>query len=135
MGLGVVSPLLLWLYASDVPKEQRLRSVKALESCLVRQMLRGIGSQGLNKVFIAILHVLENPDVLKAMVKIDHAVIDTSDSIITCLHLFTKWPNDRELCECLITDPMRGAVARKKMVLEAIEMYLRGDKVEPLGGH
>lgn len=133
MGLGVVSPLLLWLYTSDVSKEQRLRSVKALESCLVRQMLRGIGSQGLNKVFITILHVLENPDALKAMVKVDHAVVDTSDIIITCLHLFTKWPNDRELYECLVTDPMRGAVVRKKMVLEAIEIYLRDDKVEPLG--
>jgi hypothetical protein len=133
MGLGVVSPLLLWLYTSDVSTEQRLRSVKALESCLMRQMLRGIGSQGLNKVFITILHVLESPDVLKAMVKVDHAVTDISDIIITCLHLFTKWPNDRELYECLITDPMRGAVTRKKMILEAIEMYLRDDKVEPLG--
>ena len=133
MGLGVVSPLLLWLYTSDVSKEQRLKSVKALESCLVRQMLCGIGSQGLNKVFIAILNVLENQGILKAMVKIDHDIAEASDIIITCLHLFTKWPNDRELCECLITDPMRGAVTRKRMVLEAIEMYLRNDKVEPLG--
>ena len=133
MKLGVVTPLLLWLYTSEVSKEQRLRSVKALESCLVRQMLRGIGSHGLNKIFILILDRLEHPDALKAMVKVDHDVADASDTIVTYLHLFTKWPNDRELYECLITDPMRGAVSRKKMVLEAAEMYLRGDKAEPLG--
>ncbi len=45
MKLGVVTPLLLWLYTSEVSQEQRQRSVEALESCLVRQILCGYSSK------------------------------------------------------------------------------------------
>ena len=132
MKMGVVTPLLLWLFTSEVSEEQRLRSVKALESCLVRYALCGIDSQGLNHIVTLILHMLERPEMLKAS-KIDYDVAaDASAIIVTCLQRFTKWPNDREVCEYLTTQPMRGAVARKKMVLEAVEMYLRGDYAEPI---
>ena len=132
MKMGVVTPLLLWLYISEMSEEQRLRSVKALESCLVRYVLCGIDSQGLNHIVALILHILERPVVLKAMKVDDEVAADPSAIIVTCLKRFTKWPNDRELYEYLTTQPMRGAVARKKMVLEAVEMYLRGDYAEPI---
>ncbi len=125
MKLGVVTPLLLWLYTSKVSEEQRLRSVKALESYLVRRMLCDIPSSGLNKVFMNLLKCLVDPDALKA-------IADTSDAIVAFL-LATQWPNDRELYEHLITNPMRGATPRKKMVFEAVEMHLRGGDAEPLG--
>ncbi len=150
MKLGVVTPLLLWLYTSGVSEEQRLRSVKALESCLVRRMLCGIGSHGLLKIFIAILHSLKNPSTLKVLGKVsmfkellkldDDGVLHPSDIIVKYLRLLSQWPNnrmpwpnDRMLYDHLTTTPMRGAVARKRMVLEAVETYLRGDKAEPLG--
>ena len=134
MKMGVAMPLLMWLYTSNVSKEQRLRSVKALESCLMRQMLCGINSHGLNKIFIATLNVLENPDASKAVAKFTHGITDISDTIVVCLgHLYAQWPNDRQLYECLTTNSMPGTVSRKKMVLEAVEMYLRSDAVEPLG--
>ena len=56
MKLGVVTPLLLWLYTSEVSPEQRRRSAEALESCLVRQMLCGYSSNNLNNIVIAILN-------------------------------------------------------------------------------
>ena len=46
MGLGVVMPLLMWLYTEDIPEDKRKRSTQALESYLVRRMLCGVGSQG-----------------------------------------------------------------------------------------
>lgn len=142
MKMGVITPLLLWLYISEVSKEQRLRSIKALESCLVRQMLCGINSHGLNKIFIAILNCLRDPSILKTLEKfsmlkelkkLDDDVLQPSDIIVKYLYLSSQWPNDRMLYDHLTTTPMRGAVARKKMVLEAVEIYLRGDKTEPLG--
>ena len=46
----------------------------------MRQMLRGIGSEQ-SFHYHPKGHVLESPDVLKAMVKVDHAVTDISDSL------------------------------------------------------
>ena len=132
MQMGSIMPLLLWLYTSDVSQEQRLRSVEVLESCLIRRMLCGIHQRDLTNLSTAIINVLENPDALKAAVKIDCDVADTSDLIATCLDLYTNYPNDRELYDCLTSQPMRGVAARKKMVLEAVEMYLRGDTAEPI---
>ena len=137
MKTGVVTPLLLWLYMSEMPKEQRLGSVKALESCLVRQMLCGISTHGLNRVLVSTLNFLENPsrlrDILKAQDKMaNYDFANSSDIIVASLALYNEWVNDRELWECLTSQRMRGSVARKKMVLEAVEMYLRGDKAEPL---
>lgn len=124
--LGVVTPVLLWLYTSDVPLQKRSRSVEALESYLVRRMICGFQSQGLNKLFISILEKLgdsnpSNPD----------------DVIINTLQAQTVdnriWPNDRILYESLINQPFKITDARRKMVLEAIELNLRSDKSEPLG--
>ena len=139
MKLGTVTPLLLWLYTSNLSEEQRQRSVEALESCLVRRMLRGSRSHGLDQLVVNILNHLEDPSKLK-----DRMGLDT-DSLLMDFYDFTdpsfiisasfgqsgQYVNDRELEECLTTEPMRGSSARKKMVLEAVEMYLRGD-AEPL---
>ena len=133
MKLGVATPLLLWLYISEVSDEQRLRSLKALESCLVRQML--CGTYGLNEIFIiTLLDTLENPDAPKETVRLANYNVDyPSDTIVE--RLSTDWPTDRDLYESLTTNPMRGrgTDARKKMILEAVEMCLRSDEVEPLG--
>ena len=51
MELGIIMPPLLWLYTNDVPEEKRVRSIQDLESYLVRRMLCGMHSQGLNKLF------------------------------------------------------------------------------------
>ena len=124
--LGVVTPLLLWLYTSKVLPEQLIRSIEALESYVVRRLLRGYQSQGLNKFFISLLE------------KLDSAGPDHADStIIRYLKSQTVanriWPNDRILYTSLTNEPMPGTNARKKMILEAIEMSLRSDKSEPLG--
>ena len=137
MKLGVVTPLLLWLYTSEVSQEQRRSSVEALESCLVRQILCGYSSNNLNNVVVATLNFLEDPSKLELILKsldkmTNHDFADPTDIIVTSFDLAGQWANDQELFDCLTSQPMRGAVARKKMVLEAVEMYLRGDKAEPL---
>lgn len=142
MQVGVVTPLLLWLFTSDeVSQEQRLRSIAALESCLMRMMLCGYGSNNLNSVVVSTLNFLENPSRLETMLKerffypnpkVNPNFMNPSDIIIMSFVLFQQWAHDRELYEHLITQPMRGSDARKRLVLEAIDMYLRGDNAEPL---
>ena len=126
MEIGVVIPPLLWLYTREVPDEVRKRSVRALESYLVRRMVCGLSSMGLNRLFIELLGKLESGDAIQAdQILIDHLSGQTVENRI--------WPRDSLVTEHLAERPLRGTSGRQKMVLEAIEMNLRTDKTEDIG--
>ena len=127
LGLGVITPLLLWLYTSKVPQERLRRSIDVLESYVVRRTLSGLPTAGLNRFFISLLEKLESDRSANA----DRTIINylrsqTADNQV--------WPQDWMLRDAL-AGPIkgRGMIARRKMVLEAIEVILRSDKSEPLG--
>ena len=127
LGLGVITPLLLWLYTSKVPQERLRRSIDVLESYVVRRTLSGLPTAGLNRFFISLLEKLESERSANA----DRTIINylrsqTADNQV--------WPQDWMLRDAL-AGPIkgRGMIARRKMVLEAIEVILRSDKSEPLG--
>ena len=125
MGVGVVMPLLIWLYTSKVVPEQRMRSIKALESYLVRQMLCGFKAQGLNKFFNSLLGKLDkNSTAPVDSIIIEHLTFHDDSNRV--------WSNDRMLWDNLINNPMRGTVSRKKMILEAVETGLRSERSEDL---
>ena len=126
MELGVVMPPLLWLYTKEVPEERRRRSVRALESYVVRRMLCVLHSQGLNRLFVELLPNLENGEIESTDQTIIHYLKrQTVDNRV--------WPTDSMLMTSLVKTPLRGTVSRQVMVLEAIEMHMRGDKTEELG--
>ena len=123
MEIGVVMPILMWLYTTDTSDGVRQRGVRALESYLVRRMLCGVSTQGLNRLFVELLLKAEESDPSTA----DQVIIDflngqTVDNRI--------WPQDSMLLDNLIAEPLRGTVGRQTMVLEAIESHLRSDKTE-----
>ena len=125
MEIGVAMPILMWLYATDIPDDIRRRSIRALESYLVRRMLCGFSSQGLNRLFVELLVRTET----SAPSTADQVVIgflsgQTVDNRI--------WPNDSMLHENLVGTPLRGTVGRQTMVLEAIESHIRSDKTEAM---
>lgn len=127
LDLGVITPLLLWLYTSTrIPLVQRTQSIEILESYVVRRMLCGLTPRGLSNLFISLLEKLDSSDpaCLDSTI-LQYLKLQTSDSLL--------WPNDRVLFQHLIDKPMEGTIARKKMILEAIEVSLRGDESEPLG--
>ena len=126
MELGVIMPLLLWLYTSDVPEDRRRRSVEALESYLIRRMLCGMQSQGFNRFFVSLLERLNNDGPNTA----DDTIIDYLRSQTVENRI---WPSDRMIEDSLTDGAMKGTVARRAMVLEAIEVSLSGDLAEPLG--
>ena len=125
MEIGVAMPILMWLYATDIPDDIRRRSIRSLESYLVRRMLCGFSSQGLNRLFVELLVRTET----SAPSTADQVVIgflsgQTVDNRI--------WPNDSMLHENLVGTPLRGTVGRQTMVLEAIESHIRSDKTEAM---
>ena len=124
--IGVVMPPLLWLYTRDVADESCQRSVRALESYLVRRMLCGMGSQGLNRFFIELVRELNS-------VRVDQVDTKVIEFLSGSNVDNRSWPKDGLLAENLIQNPLRGSPARQKMVLEAIEMSLRSDKTEAPG--
>ncbi len=123
MEIGVAMPILMWLYTTDIPADIRRRGIRALESYLVRRMLCGVSSQGLNRLFVELLVRTESSAASAAdQVIIDYLSGQTVDNRI--------WPNDSMLHENLVGTPLRGTVGRQTMVLEAIESHLRSDKTE-----
>lgn len=123
MEVGVAMPILMWLYTTDISDGIRRRSIRAIESYLVRRMLCGISSQGLNRLFVELLVRSET----SALSTTDQVIIDflsgqTVDNRI--------WPSDSMLHGNLVGTPLGGTVGRQTMVLEAIESHLRSEKTE-----
>ena len=126
MDIWAVMPLLIWLRKSDIPRNRLDQCARVLESYFARRMLCGLGFHSQTIFFIRLLEKLHQEPSLRYVLTLTNHLSDaTSDSVV--------WPNDRMLLERLKGRPMAGAAARRKMVLEAIELELRGDRAEPLG--
>lgn len=124
--VGVVMPLLLWLHTSEIEDERRSRVIKALESYLIRRMICGISVQGMSHLFLRLVERLSGGTAKEVDdIALDYLKNQTADQQI--------WPNDRIVLEELTTKAMRGNTSRKKMVMEAIELWLRNDFAENLG--
>ena len=125
MEIGVAMPVLMWLYTTDIPDRIRKRSIRVIESYLVRRMLCGVTTQGLNKLFVELLIRAEDnsPDTA------DQVILDFLDDLTVENRL---WPNDTMLYENLVGVPLRSTVARQTMVMEAIESHLRSDRTEAM---
>ena len=121
--LGVVMPPLLWLYTNDIPDDKRRRVVRSLESYLVRRVLCGFGSQGLNRLFVELLSRMKQAD----SQDVDQVTIEFLSDQIVDNRIF---PTDDMLREYLIGIPMKGNARRQAMVLEAVELNLRSDMTE-----
>lgn len=125
MDQGTVIPILLWLYTSEVPELQIQKSVEVLESFLVRRMLCGRSNASMDRTTVSTLSRMAsaNPqsagDVLE-----EYLSNQTTPS--------GNWPSDYEIHDSLAAQPMRGSAPRRKMVLEAVEMYLRRPMGESL---
>lgn len=126
MEITTIMPILLYLITKDMSGEILARCFQIIESYLVRRMLSNLTTRNMNSVTVDLLKKLHeervtfNPDIIIAR------------HLGAATHNATFWPNDRILRDSL-NGPMAGTVARRRMVLEAIEMDLRSDMAEPLG--
>ena len=122
-----VMPLILYLKATQIPKERYKRCIQVIESYLVRRMLYGRITQGLTSFLINMLERIhqERPN-------------HYEETMVTFLDSQTNdtfmWPNDRILADSLTGYRLGGTVRRRKMVLVEIERHMRRTVMaEPLG--
>ena len=125
MQVGVLTPVLLSLFASDVPQAQREKGLRAVESYLVRRMVCGMSTRNYGKLFIGLLGEL-----------VQSADAEAGDTIVRYLRSqrahANVWPDDRMLENAFLTAPLYWSLTRGRLrlVLEGIEAKLRTEMAE-----
>lgn len=125
MQAGVLTPVLLWLLSSEVPTHQLQKALRALESYLVRRMVRGVTTKNYNRLFVSLLDRLE-----------DARAECAGDVIVEYLgsrkaHV-RYWPNDADIEDAFMYRPVYRVLTRGRLriVLEGIESELRTGMAE-----
>lgn len=125
MQAGVLTPVLLWLFSSDLSDEQKRRAVRALESYLVRRMVCRMTTNNYNVLFLGLINKLESSGVTSA-----------GDTVVSYLSEQTAhanlWPDDREFEKAFVELPLYWSLTRGRLrlVLEGIEEELRPPMAE-----
>lgn len=123
METSVARPLLLEVLnprKEAIPNDQLIKFLDVIESWLVRRFLARATSKGYNKVFVDAISIVQK-NRLKAG--------DALESFFASQSNFTTyWPDDQDLRASLKTMPFynKFGKGRQRMVLEALEDYLRG---------
>lgn len=123
--IGVVTPVLLWLFSSDVPDGQLEKSIRALESHMVRRTIMLHRTAGLNRAYIELIGMLQQSDPQTA-----------GDTIVRFLSRMdsnvASWPTDAEIEFAFLNHNLyRGLTrGRLRLVLEGIEQGLRSSMAE-----
>ena len=137
-GLGGMSPLVLWLFSQPVevlPRDELLRIVAHIESFLVRRALCRVITAGLNRLSIVLLRQIR-------YARGDEIRVRLTDALASG-HGAARWPDDDEVEQALLDQPMYGRVGVPKirMILLALEekrheedpytqaLSLKGDKL------
>jgi len=108
MNVGAVTPLLLWLLSADVPRATLSKSLKALESFLVRRVVCGLSARSYGEFFVG------------AIARLDDAPTDQADkALISYLAEQTArasvWPSDTDLRDTFVTAPLYQWLTRGRL--------------------
>jgi hypothetical protein len=122
MDLITVYPVLLWLFGQpdqELPPANRRRALRAIESFLVRRLLRRDTTRSYGALFIETLQAAAGGG----------AVADVDARIIALLASKTadadRWPTDDDMHTAVLhTNVYKLKQSRLKMILEAIERHL-----------
>ena len=125
-GHGVLTPVLLWLYSSDVPQDQLELSASVMDSYFGRRLICQEPSKDYRELSIGLLRELDVHGAKKAGDITRDYLIKRSDAVDTL-----RWPTDELVRETLRERPLYGklTIPRVRMVLESIEYQLRKDQV------
>jgi hypothetical protein len=119
-------PVSLLLFRSELEAERRARALQAIESYLVRRMLRGLSGKNYSQL-AARLIARARTDLSRADELIVDELLDSQADTY-------RWPTDDELREHLESHPLYGWLgqARIVMVLSAVELADRRGKTEAI---
>jgi len=125
---GVVTPLLLQLYSTSadrLPPANRVRSLHAIESFLVRRMVCRLTTKDYNRLFLELVKALqERPTEAADDVIVEFLRTQTAES--------REWPEDKQLKDAFLALPLYRLLTRGRLrlVLEGVEQELRTSMTE-----
>lgn len=125
MQAGTLTPVLLWLFSSDMPEGQRKKAVHTIESYMVRRMVCRMTTKNYNLLFLGLVNMLEQAGAECA-----------GDTVFAYLAGQTAhanlWPGDRMLEDAFLTLPLYWSLTRGRLrlILEGIEEELRSNLAE-----
>ena len=119
MNVGVVTPLVLWLLSSDLPRPTLANCVRAIESFLVRRVVCGYSARSYGALLVGLI------------ARLDKSPVEAADRIVVSYLADQtaqagRWPGDQELCERFITAPLYQWLTRGRL-----RMVLVGDRRAP----
>lgn len=128
MNAGAVTPLLLWLLSSDVPREPLLNCITAIESFLVRRVVCGYSARSHGEFFVSLIRCLDNA----SRVEVDHVL---ASALRDETSRASRWPTNEEVREMFVSAPLYQWLTRGRlrMVLVGIEEHLYTRKAEASG--
>ena len=125
MGVGVITPLLLWLLDANLPPDKLAICLKALESFLVRRVVCRLSARSYGSLFVALIAKLAKDRPQNA----DRIIVSHLDEQTAQAAL---WPRDHEFRESFLNAPLYQYLTRGRLrlVLEGIEENVRTNKAE-----
>jgi len=126
---GVITPLLLWLFSApqdQLPASRLQRSLRALESYLVRRMACRMTTKEYHRIVLDLLqeiHAANDPGSADDVI-VRFLAEQTSDTRV--------WPDDKQLAEAFRSLPLYRLLTRGRLriLLEGIEEELRTPQAE-----
>lgn len=125
MQVGVLTPVLLWLFSENVPQQQMAKTLRTLESYMVRRMICRITPKDYNRLFVGLLIALEEKGAEYAG--------DTALEYLANQDAYVRqWPDNQMLEDEFLSAPLYRMLTRGRMrlVLEGIESELRTNWAE-----
>lgn len=124
---GVITPLLLELFAADaglLPQENRVRALRALESFLVRRTVCRMTTKDYNRLTQELLSRLVGKVNHADKIIIDFLAGQTADA--------REWPSDEKVKQAMLDLPLYRLLTRgrMRMILEGVEEKMRTTKAE-----
>ena len=125
MNVGAITPLLLWLLSSEVPPDELSKSLKVLDSFLVRRVICGMSARGYARLFVRLISELQD----QRPKPVDQVISDYLGRQTAAVGL---WPSDDDILNQFLETPLYSWLTRGRlrMILEGIEDELRTEMAE-----
>lgn len=119
-------PVALLLFRSPLEPDRRDRALRAIESYLVRRMLRGLSTKNYSQLAAQLVS-----SALRDLARADERIIE---ELLDSQADTYRWPTDAELSDHLQAQPLYGWLGQRRIVflLSSLELAARVGKIEAI---
>lgn len=125
---STMHPVALLLFRADIDPARRLRALEAIESYVVRRLIRGLSTKNYTQLAARLVSSARE-DLTRADELIALQLLESQADTY-------RWPSDEELREHLSAHPMYGWLGQRRLVflLLSLERAMRSAKTEAFAG-